>query len=277
MALPIGSMLNVHAIQVIEQALIRFRLENHGHLYVILSTLGGDIHFPEMFISKVKGLGFNDVNVIIPSIAMSAGTLLALLADRVLGPSSTSLGPIDPQLIVQSPRGLRVILAIAYKRLIEETLPNLAVNQKLGAEGLTRLYVAQDMYLYQESLRSLSYVQHVLDTYVKCKFNENKEKYEDLLKKFVLEVETHGKPLNLFVLKELGLDVILLDSNPKYVKLLELISEYYSRVQKAFLFERNRGIRALLIGTRFGELIQEAVITPPLQPPSSQQKKPKNF
>lgn|GEM_PF-5029768 len=269
--------MNVHAIQVIEQALIRFRLENHGHLYVILSTLGGDIHFPEMFISKVKGLGFNDVNVIIPSIAMSAGTLLALLADRVLGPSSTSLGPIDPQLIVQSPRGLRVILAIAYKRLIEETLPNLAVNQKLGAEGLTRLYVAQDMYLYQESLRSLSYVQHVLDTYVKCKFNENKEKYEDLLKKFVLEVETHGKPLNLFVLKELGLDVILLDSNPKYVKLLELISEYYSRVQKAFLFERNRGIRALLIGTRFGELIQEAVITPPLQPPSSQQKKPKNF
>jgi len=263
-ALPIGGMLNVHAIQIIEQALIRLRADGYRHLYVILSTLGGDIHFPEMFVSKVKGLGFDDINIIIPSIAMSAGTLLAILADKVLGPSSASLGPIDPQLIVQSPQGLRVISAIAYKKLIENTLPKLADEQKLGMEGLARLYIAQDMYLYQESLRSIDYVKHVLDTYVKSRLDG--DKYSELIKKFILEVETHGKPLNLRTLRDLGLNVELLDSNNKYYGLLKLVAEYYSRVEKAFLFEQTRGIRALLIGTRYGEMIQEAISIMQMKP-----------
>ncbi|HIC98195.1 MAG TPA: hypothetical protein EYP08_00620 [Pyrodictiaceae archaeon] len=64
-------------------------------LYIILSTLGNDIHFPEFFIGKVRGLGFRRINIIIPSIAMSAGTLLAMLSDRIMGFSFASIGPVD--------------------------------------------------------------------------------------------------------------------------------------------------------------------------------------
>jgi len=261
-ALPVGgAILNIHAMQVIEQALIKFKIDKCSNLYVILSTLGGDIHFPELFISKVQGMGFNEINVIIPSIAMSAGTLLAMLADKVIGLSSASIGPIDPQLIIQTPRGLRVISAIAYKRLIEETLPELASQKKLGTTGLARLYIAQDMYLYQESLRSLKYVRQVLNTYVKSKLNENN--YEKLLKIFLTNVETHSRPLGLRTLKELGFNVVLLDEDDRYRELIELIEEYYSMVERSFLFEKSQGIKVLLIGTKYGELIQEAVIYPP--------------
>ncbi len=276
-ALPIGAMLNVHATQILEQALIRFRRDGCEDLYVILSTLGGDIHFPELFIGKARGLGFERINIIIPSIAMSAGTLLAMLSDRIIGFSFASIGPVDPQLIVQTPQGLRVISAIAYKRLIEETLPRLAYEKKLGVDGLSRLYIAQDMYLYQESLRSLDYVKKVLNNNVKLKLDENK--FEELLSTFLTDVETHSKPLGLKVLKELGFDVIFLDSNDEYKELAELIAEYYSRVEHAFVFEPSKGARILLIGAPFGEIIQEAivqVVKPPphrVGPPSQQQKK----
>lgn len=258
MALPIGAMLNVQAMQILEQALIRFRKDDCKDLYVILSTLGGDVHFPELFIGKARGLGFKRINIIIPSIAMSTGTLLTMLSDRIIGFSFASIGPVDPQLIVQTPQGPRVISAIAYKRLIEETLPKLADDKHLGVDGLSRLYIAQDMYLYQESLRSLDYVKRVLHDNVKPKLNEND--FKELLSAFLTDVETHGKPLGLRILKELGFDTIFLDSDDKYKELAELIAEYYSRVEHAFVFEPSKGARILLIGAPFGEIIQEAII-----------------
>jgi len=277
MALPIGAMLNVQAMQILEQALIRFRKDDCKDLYVILSTLGGDVHFPELFIGKARGLGFKRINIIIPSIAMSAGTLLTMLSDRIIGFSFASIGPVDPQLIVQTPQGLRVVSAIAHKRLIEETLPKLADEKHLGVDGLSRLYIAQDMYLYQESLRSLDYVKRVLHDNVKPKLNENK--FKELLSAFLTDVETHGKPLGLRILKELGFDIIFLDSDDKYKELAELIAEYYSRVEHAFVFEPSKGARTLLIGAPFGEIIQEAIIQavqapqPRVRPPSQLPRK----
>lgn len=212
---------------------------------------------------KVRGLGFKRVNIVIPSIAMSAGTLLAMLSDRIIGFSFASIGPIDPQLVVQTPQGPRVVSAIAYKRLIEETLPRLAYEKKLGVDGLARLYVAQDMYLYQESLRSLDYVQYVLEQYVKNKLGDHR--FRELLNRFLTGVETHSKPLNLGVLRDFGFDVALLDGDERYRELAELIAEYYSRVEHAFVLEPSKGVKVLLIGTPFGEIVQEAVLSQPPQ------------
>jgi len=265
---PISSaMLNVQTMQTLEQALIRYRKDGSNDLYVILSTLGGEINFPELFISKVRGLGFNRINIIVPSIAMSAGTLMTILSDRIIAFSSASIGPIDPQIVVQTQIGPRIVSAIAYKRLIEESLPNLANNNNLGVQGLSALYAAQDLYLYQESLRSLEYVKRVLEIHVKPKLKG--DNFKKLLNIFLTEVESHSKPLSLQILKELGFEVIFLDSDSNYKEIADLITEYYSRVQHAFLFEPSRGSKVLLIGTAFGELINEAI---PLQIPQVQPK-----
>ncbi|HIC98194.1 MAG TPA: hypothetical protein EYP08_00615 [Pyrodictiaceae archaeon] len=170
-----------------------------------------------------------------------------------------------------------MVSAIAYKRLIEETLPRLANEKNLGVDGLSRLYIAQDMYLYQESLRSLDYVKRVLHNNVKPELNE--DKFKELLSIFLADVETHGKPLGLQVLKELGFNVILLDSNEEYKELAELIAEYYGRVEHAFVFEPSKGARILFIGTPFGEIMQEAITQvapasqPRVGPPSQQPRK----
>jgi len=51
-------MLTHHSMEMIEQALIRSGAGGCEDLYLILTTLGGDIHFPELFVQKVRGLGF---------------------------------------------------------------------------------------------------------------------------------------------------------------------------------------------------------------------------
>ena len=76
---------------------------------------------------------------------MSAGTLLTMLSDRIIGFSFASIGPIDPQLIVQTRQDPRVVSAMAYKCLVEKTLPRLANMKKLGVDGLSRPRVAQDL------------------------------------------------------------------------------------------------------------------------------------
>lgn len=232
----------------------------------------GDIHFPELFVQKVRGLGFKRLSTVIPSIAMSAGTLLAVLSDRVIGFSSASIGPIDPQIVVQTPQGPRVISAIAFKRLIEETLPRLAEEKELGVEGLSRLYIAQNLYLYQEALRSLDYVKRILDEYAKPRLEgSGGEKYESFLKDFLMNVESHGRPLSLSKLKDYGFNVVLLDSDERFKELASLIVEYHSYAEHAFLFEPPTSpgaMKTLFIGTPFAEMIQEAtpIVPTPLAP-----------
>ncbi len=208
-----------------------------------------------MFINKVKGLSFKEFNVIVPSVAASAGTLIALLADKILTTSIAVFSPVDPQFIGMTPHGPRVVSAIAYKKLIEETLPGLAKKQGLGVDNLAKLYVAQDMLLYQESLRALDYVEKVLDKYVRPKISDEK-RYSELVNRLLKEVHTHGRPIHAGELRDAGLEnIIVLDEDERYRKLINLIEEYYSYVQKSFLFTDGRPSAFYIIGSRYGEMV----------------------
>ena len=241
-------------MHMIEQLFLRFSKENVQALYLMLTTLGGDIHFPELIINKVRGLHFKKFNVIVPTVSMSAGTLTALLADRILTTNVAIFGPVDPQFVVATPYGPRVVSAIAYKKLIEETLPSLVQKQGLGKINLVRLYAAQDLLLYQESLRALEYVEKILERHVKPKTLSD-EHYARLVERLIRGVRTHGKPIHARDLREAGLNnIIILDEEKKYKRLLDLIEEYYSYVQKAFLFDEGGGRALYIIGSRYGEL-----------------------
>lgn len=67
---------------------------------------------------------FDDIRVIVPNMAMSAATMLACAADRILMGKHSSLGPIDPQLIMQTSLGPRAVPAQAilaqFKRAMDE-------------------------------------------------------------------------------------------------------------------------------------------------------------
>ena len=68
-----------------------------GPLDIMLTTTGGqsEVAFRMASICRSER---EDVRIIVPDSAYSAGTILALAADKILMSSSSTLGPIDPQI-----------------------------------------------------------------------------------------------------------------------------------------------------------------------------------
>ena len=70
-----------------------------GSLDIILHTPGGISEAIEGIASVIRPK-FNPVRFIVPHIAKSAGTMLALLGNEVILHPNGELGPIDPQMII---------------------------------------------------------------------------------------------------------------------------------------------------------------------------------
>jgi len=70
---------------------------HRGSLAVLLETDGGVIEVVERMVSVIRH-HYEDVTVIVPDSAMSAGTVFAMSADRIVMNYYSCLGPIDPQI-----------------------------------------------------------------------------------------------------------------------------------------------------------------------------------
>lgn len=80
---------------------------------LLLHTIGGDIDAAEKLITMVrKRAGTSRLRVIVPDYAKSAGTLMALGADRIVMSDTSELGPIDPQVIRTDHNGNRMMHSV---------------------------------------------------------------------------------------------------------------------------------------------------------------------
>jgi hypothetical protein len=61
---------------------------------------------------------YEQVNFIVPDLAMSAGTVLCMSGDKIFMDYSSSLGPIDPQVL--TPDGSGYVAAMGYLDKVEE-------------------------------------------------------------------------------------------------------------------------------------------------------------
>ena len=78
-------------------------------LDLLLHTGGGDIDAAEKVISIVRAkVGTGTLRVVVPDYAKSAGTLIALGADRIVMSDTSELGPIDPQITLADGSGNRI-------------------------------------------------------------------------------------------------------------------------------------------------------------------------
>ncbi|OJY19358.1 hypothetical protein [Pandoraea sp. 64-18] len=67
-------------------------------LDLILHTPGGDVAATESIIDYLHSLYDGDIRAIIPQMAMSGGTLIALSCKEIVMGRQSSLGPVDPQI-----------------------------------------------------------------------------------------------------------------------------------------------------------------------------------
>lgn len=118
---------------------------------IILDTLGGVVEIVERMVTTVR-FRYDDVTVIVPDRAMSAGTIFALSADRIMMDHLSCLGPIDPQI----ERDDKLVPALSYLNQFERLNAKAAQGQLTTAEYalLDKLDLGE---LYQfEQARELS-------------------------------------------------------------------------------------------------------------------------
>ena len=118
---------------------------------VILDTPGGVVEVVERMVVALRH-AYGDVTVIVPDRAMSAGTIFALSADRIMMDYLSCLGPVDPQI----QRDDKLVPALSYLNQFER-LNNKAKEGSLTTAEFALLDKLDLGELYQfEQARELS-------------------------------------------------------------------------------------------------------------------------
>ena len=74
------------------------RLDRSRGLDLFVYTSGGDTAATESLVDYLRSMFGNDIRAIVPQLAMSAGTMIALSCKEIVMGKHSSLGPIDPQI-----------------------------------------------------------------------------------------------------------------------------------------------------------------------------------
>jgi hypothetical protein len=101
-------------------------------LDLILHSPGGSLEAAEALVLYLRSK-FTHIRVIVPQLAMSAATMIACAADEIVLGKHSFLGPIDPQLILTTPVGQRMVTAENILEQFELAKKECQDPAKLGA------------------------------------------------------------------------------------------------------------------------------------------------
>lgn len=105
----------------------------HGdELDLIIHSPGGSPVAAEAMVSYLRSK-FTHIRVVVPQLAMSAATMLACAADRIVLGKHSFLGPTDPQIVLQTSLGARMVPANAILNQFGRAVRECQDPKKLGA------------------------------------------------------------------------------------------------------------------------------------------------
>ncbi len=102
------------------------------NLDLVLHSPGGSAEAAEAFVAYLRSK-FDHIRVIVPQMAMSAATMIACAADVIVLGKHSFLGPIDPQLVLNTPLGIRMAPAQAILDQFEQAKTECTDPAKMGA------------------------------------------------------------------------------------------------------------------------------------------------
>jgi len=147
---------------------------NNDRLDFIIETNGGIGEVAEDIVKLLRSK-FDEVNVIVPGTAKSAGTLIAMAGDDILMEPASSLGPIDAQIITQGKQFSADALIKGLEEIKEEVADTGVLN-KAYIPILQSLSPGE----IQHAQNALKFAQVlVIDWLVKYKFKNWTERKRD--------------------------------------------------------------------------------------------------
>lgn len=192
---------------------------NQG-LDLILHTPGGSPTATQGIVNYLRSK-FNDIRVIVPHMAMSAGTMLSCAADKILMSSHSSLGPIDPQ--------ISGIPAFNIKKEFDEAKEDLRINpNNFNYWNILLSKYPASFYNFVEDAINLSgeLINQWLNNYM-FKRKKNKRKINKIVSTLNSNTKSHSNHLNYDTCKKMGLVVEKLEEDEKLYNLVMNIHNCY--------------------------------------------------
>lgn len=177
-------------------------------LDLILHTPGGDPSAAEGIVKYLR-LKFNkDIRVIVPQMAMSAGTMIACSAKEIIMGKASSLGPIDPQ--------FNGIPAYNILSEFEEAKRDLALNPQNVNYWAIQLNKYPAAFV-KSCMDAIALSGELVDTWLaSCMFEgEDHDKVERIVKTLNEhdESKNHGRHFDINFCKRIGLKINELESD----------------------------------------------------------------
>ena len=213
-------------------------------LDLILHTPGGSPGAAEGIISYLRSKFDNDIRVIVPQLAMSAGTLMACAGKEIIMGKHSSLGPIDPQFsgipaysildefdeakrdLVSNPANFmywKIKLEQYPAAFVKMAMDAINLSQELATEWLrSSMFKGED---------SESKIAHIVET-----LNEHKKS------------KIHGRHFGMDTCKTMGLKVIQLEDD-------DALQDAVLSVHHAFMITFNRTNAAKIIENHEGRAL----------------------
>jgi ATP-dependent protease ClpP protease subunit len=209
---------------------------------LIIETFGGEATFPSEVMQRARRYCKN-FYVVVVNVAKSAGTLLSIISDKIIALETASFGPVDPQMVANSPAGPQTFSARQIKELIEVTLPTYVKN--LSPPERAAILASQNYAIYQQALDGLKLVKEVLDSELSKRLKP--EEISRVKEKLVDIPLSHSLNVSCDDLEALGFDVKKIKASNDLGKML---LEYHRRCLKNLLTETGGGQGVILFESR---------------------------
>jgi len=185
-------------------------MDREKGLDLILHTPGGSVAATEALAHYIRSMFGDDVRAIVPQLAMSAGTMLALSCKSVLMGKQSSLGPIDPHL-----NGIPAdVVVTEFRRALREITkdPKKAPVWAPILGRYTPSYLTQCEYAMQWSR---SFVRDALKSNMLQRSNKKDELAASIVRALSSAAvnKAHNKHLHIDRLKKLGVKVEALEDD----------------------------------------------------------------
>ena len=223
-------------------------------LDLFLHSPGGDAEAADQICAYLR-TQFDHIRAIVPLYAMSAATMMALSADEILMGAHSQLGPIDPQLTIQTNEGSRSASAQAIQDQFERAQQECEDPSKLAAWlPILRWYAPGLLASCDHAAgRSKQIVESSLHRYMFAGKDDAAKKAKDAAEWFgdAKTFLSHGHPVRRNQAREHGIEVKDLEEDPDLqdavlsVHHAALIS--MERVPIVKLIENNRDRRRLQV------------------------------
>lgn len=177
-------------------------------LDLILHTPGGDPVATEAIVNYLKSKFKKDIRVIVPQLAMSAGTMMACCAKEIVMGRHSSLGPIDPQ--------FNGIPAYNIKMEFEEAKEDLQENPQNANYWAIKLQQYPAAFL-KTAIDAISLSGDLIKDWLEKGMFEKEDK--SIVTKIVNKLnehdnsKAHGRHFDIKFCQEIGLKIVELESD----------------------------------------------------------------